>query len=387
MSVGVTEGEGGMMNAVEHVGLDGGVVNHVLKDDVVAYFKRAFKAPIAHVVAAQTTVAAEAVHTGCGFESFFPCIFEGLGSSYCGMVGHFEAVGHVAGEAHVEYGGLNTVVFHDVNNFCLERTCLPSEGGPGFEYELKVGILGLEGYERTYEVLHVVVLSRHEMSAAKVEPFEAGQPSAEFFFDVGQRVFQCVGGTFAVAVAVETYNTFGQSFFLKLTLEHTEARSGSAGIVEFGFDLASFGIDAQSGFGALAGRQLLKTGREMAVLTEGVEGDVTGATHYVAERAVFVSGRIGVGLGAEFFKSEAGFVERGGCGVGNVFAEYAERFPQSKSLESQNKLYAGALGDTAYELQVAAEQRFVHHVAGRGHCVFVCGGLHIIYIMCLVRGM
>ena len=47
-----------MSDAVEGVGLDGGVVNHVLKDHLFAYLQLMVETPIAHEVAAQTAVAA-----------------------------------------------------------------------------------------------------------------------------------------------------------------------------------------------------------------------------------------------------------------------------------------------------------------------------------------
>ena len=60
-AVEVADGDVGMGDAVEHVGLDGGVVNHILKDDLVADGQWVSEVPGGKEVAAQATVAAKTV--------------------------------------------------------------------------------------------------------------------------------------------------------------------------------------------------------------------------------------------------------------------------------------------------------------------------------------
>ena len=55
-----------MADTVEQVSLNGGVVQHVLENDVIANLERVGKTPGTHEVARQTTVAPDAVHTGVG---------------------------------------------------------------------------------------------------------------------------------------------------------------------------------------------------------------------------------------------------------------------------------------------------------------------------------
>ena len=50
----MADGDGGMVDAIEGGGLDGGVVNHVLEDDFIADLKGTGKAPGAHEVAGET---------------------------------------------------------------------------------------------------------------------------------------------------------------------------------------------------------------------------------------------------------------------------------------------------------------------------------------------
>ena len=57
-AVGALQDQRGVAQAVEGVGLDGGVVYHVLEDHFVAHTERTREAPVAHPVATKTAVAA-----------------------------------------------------------------------------------------------------------------------------------------------------------------------------------------------------------------------------------------------------------------------------------------------------------------------------------------
>ena len=53
--------DGGMANAIEHVRLHGCIVDHILKDYLLAHLQLMVELPIFHKVATQTTVAAQSV--------------------------------------------------------------------------------------------------------------------------------------------------------------------------------------------------------------------------------------------------------------------------------------------------------------------------------------
>ena len=53
--------DGGMTHTVEHVRLDGSIMDHVLKNNFLAYLQFMIEAPISHIVATQTTVAPKTV--------------------------------------------------------------------------------------------------------------------------------------------------------------------------------------------------------------------------------------------------------------------------------------------------------------------------------------
>ena len=80
-----------MLYTVKHVGLDGGVVVHVLKCDAVTAFERLFKAPVTHVITTQARIAAHAVS---GLHRIH--LVEGLADFR--LIGHLQAIGHVAGK-------------------------------------------------------------------------------------------------------------------------------------------------------------------------------------------------------------------------------------------------------------------------------------------------
>ena len=63
-----------------------------------------------------------------------------LCASHFGIVRHLQAVGHVAGEADVEYGCAYAFVLYDVHHVADQRSCLPGEGAAGLEYDVQPGV-------------------------------------------------------------------------------------------------------------------------------------------------------------------------------------------------------------------------------------------------------
>ena len=158
--------------------------------------------PSAHIVATETTVATQSIETspipfqrGGIFHIVFTTknrnrflpSFGGIeGGPDCGLIGHFEAVGHVAGERHIEYGGTDAVVFYDIDDAGHQRACLPSKGRTRFENNLQIGIAATKVLYQRYEQVDVVALACHQMTASEIEPLELWQPLAELLFHVAQ---------------------------------------------------------------------------------------------------------------------------------------------------------------------------------------------------------
>jgi hypothetical protein len=55
------DSNGGMANAVEHTGLDGGVMQHVLENDVLSHLQLMVESPKPHEISRQTTVSTYAI--------------------------------------------------------------------------------------------------------------------------------------------------------------------------------------------------------------------------------------------------------------------------------------------------------------------------------------
>ena len=166
---------------------------------------------------------------------------------YCGMIGHLQAVGHVAGEADVKDGGSDSMVLDDVYDTGHERAGLPGKGAARFENHAEVRPAGVKVTQCLDEELNVVVLAGHEMTSAEVDPLEPGEPWGEFFYNMFECACECFCAALAVAVDVEAFDIGGEGFGSgEVCSEDSEAGTWRAGVVEFGFYLAVFGIDAEA---------------------------------------------------------------------------------------------------------------------------------------------
>ena len=103
------------------------------------------------------------------------------------LIGHLEAVRHVAGEGDVDDGRTYPVVLHDVDDARGEEAGLPGEGAPRLEDELELGMTCLELLQHAHEALHVVVLTRHQVSAAHIQPLDVGEDMGKVALDEAKR--------------------------------------------------------------------------------------------------------------------------------------------------------------------------------------------------------
>ena len=103
----------------------------------------------------------------------------------------------------------------------------------------------LEALEQLDEVLGVVASTGHEMASAHVDPFDLREPWGKALFDHAECVFEVVGGGFAERVEVETLDAIGE-LGRELVANDAKARAWRAWVVEVGFDIGIFGIDAHT---------------------------------------------------------------------------------------------------------------------------------------------
>ena len=157
-----------MAYTVEHGGFYRGVVVHILEDDVLANLQVMVKLPVAQVVATETAASAETVGGLRG-----RCLYS---SAHSGHIRHLKTVGHVACKRHVENGGSDAFILHNVNNLCYKRACLPAEGTAGFKYHVQPRIAAVEVAQQTYKQRYVIIGASHKVAAAKVYPFQLWEP-------------------------------------------------------------------------------------------------------------------------------------------------------------------------------------------------------------------
>ena len=348
--------DGGMRDTVKRVGLNGGVVNHIFEDNLFAYLQLMVERPIAHPVARETAVAAKTVGVSCWLLAV-GCWLHMLCATHLGEIGHLQTVGHVAGEADVEDGGADALVLYDVDHAADQRSGLPGKGAAWFEDNLQVGIALMETLHETHQSLDVVVLARHQMSTAEVNPLYLWEPLAELLLNMLQGALKDVGAALTVTMAMEATDVAGQ---LLWQLVGSNAKAGAWGtrVVEQRLYLRILGIDAQ------AQRTLPCPLVETLILRERVERQMTGAAHDVVELVVFVSRRIGMCFGAKLLQSQTGLAERAGSSRRDILAEDGERLPQGKGLKGKNPLRIGATGNLTDKSEVAPQQRFFNDIDG-----------------------
>ena len=155
-------------------------------------------------------------------QALFRSVLQCLRPPHGRMVGHLEAVRHVARKAHVENGRANALVLHDVHHLRHQGACLPGKGRARFENNAEMRIARMKSAQRTDKALHIVILSRHQVATTEVKPRHFGQQMTKLLLDVYQRMFERRSRTFAMAVAVKSFHPLGQPAFGQLRSQHTE---------------------------------------------------------------------------------------------------------------------------------------------------------------------
>ena len=159
----------------------------------VAGLERVREGVIADDIAGEAGAAAEAVVVR---ES-------ALGASAADVrgVGHFEAIGHVAGDTDVEDAEVHGIV-DGVDDAADEDAGADGDGFAGFEVDGEV-VAFADAFDETDEEVGVVAGFGDMVAAAHVEPFDLVEEVAEFGFDGVEGGGEGVGVLFAERVEVE----------------------------------------------------------------------------------------------------------------------------------------------------------------------------------------
>ena len=339
-----------MANSVEERGLDHGVVDHVFENDAVADLERFVEREVAELVAGEAGVARELVRV-----SLFT---RERGADDVRTVRHFEAVRHVGADGNVQDGDIHFVVDY-VANACDEFTCLPTDRFARFHDDLQVRITCGEILEDAHEFVAVVVLTRDVVATAEVHPLHLREVLAEVTLECSENAFEGVCILFAKCMEMESVNAI-EKLGLEFFFGHAKAGELAAGVVNVGFDCRKFRVHADAGTHAVGERLVLET----LPLRKTVERDVVRCIENRVDFVVFVDGGKNVDFLVHLFAREAGFVEAGGGGAGEIFTDERERTPEAVTLEGADDFDAGLFLDIGEDFHVAAETCFVKYETG-----------------------
>ena len=240
-AVGTGQDDGGMGHTVEHRCLHRSVVEHVLEDDVLPHLQLMVESPALHEVAAQAGVASKPIDVWFVAAA---ALVDDTRSTHARMIGHLQAVGHVAGKADVEDGSLDSVVLHDVLHLAHQRPRLPAKGTAWLQYHVKPRIALVELLQRGHQTVDVIVAAGHQMAATEVDPFQLRKPPSELILDMGQRTLKGIASTLAVAMDMEARDV-GRQLLGQTRRQDSEARAWRTRIVEQGLNLTVFRVDSQ----------------------------------------------------------------------------------------------------------------------------------------------
>ena len=128
LTVAMTQGDGRMMDAVEHVRLYHGIMNHVFEHNPLAHLQRMTELPASHVIPAQATVSAQPVNMLIGTCRLNRLCRKRLRPAHRRLVRHFQAIGHVAGKAYIENRGTDATAFYYIDHRSHQRAGLSGKG-------------------------------------------------------------------------------------------------------------------------------------------------------------------------------------------------------------------------------------------------------------------
>ena len=166
-----------------------------------------------------------------------------LGTTDVRIIWHFQTVGHVTGEAHVENSRADALVLDDIHYAANKRPRLPSKGTAGFEHHLKVRPALMEMLHGGNKQIYVVVLAGNKMPSTEVYPLYLGEPWRKLLFDMRQGTAEHICSTLAVAVAMKSADV-GRQPLGQLIDSNSKACAWSTGVVKQCAHLRILGIDA-----------------------------------------------------------------------------------------------------------------------------------------------
>ncbi len=143
---------------------------------------------------------------------------------------------------------------------------------------------------------------------------------------------------------------------------HSQARSGSTGIVERDPHLRVLRVDphAAAHLPAAPGDD----GPEPVPLVEGIENEVVGIAEELVEFRIPVTRRVDVDLLAKLLPSESGLIDGARRNAAQVTADPGKEAEHGESLEGQDDPAPGSVLNGLQDRKITLQGSFVHHVGG-----------------------
>src|SRR5690606_33944280 len=170
---------------VKHSCLNDSVVDHILKNYLVANPERLVECPVTNKITCKTAVSSHAI----GWFTFHRFM---IGTPGSWLIWHFKAVGHMSGKGYIEYGSPDTAIHNNIDYFGDKYSCLPGKGTPGFEYNIEIPLL-LEVLEKGYQVFYVIILTSHKVTSTHIDPFCLLQIGSKLLLNSPESLFETIG--------------------------------------------------------------------------------------------------------------------------------------------------------------------------------------------------
>ena len=152
----------------------------------------------------------------------------------------------MACKRRVDNGCLHALVLDHIEHRCNEVAGAPHPRAARLKHHLKPRITCAKSAEHAYEMVHVIALAGHEVTASEVDPLHLSEIPAKLLLKGLEHFGQVVGGAFAQSVEVESLYTRGQGA-VKLSGCHSETRAGQGRVVYLRVDDRTLRVDPQSG--------------------------------------------------------------------------------------------------------------------------------------------
>ena len=265
----------------------------------------------------------------------------------------------MAGERHVEHRRTHAAVLNDVLHGRNQVTRPPSEGAAGLQDQAQVRIFRLELLQNADQLVAIVILVGHKVSAAHIEPFDPVEETTETLFDGIERQAQMFGAGLAQHVEMQSFHPGGQ--LLQLPGRNTQPRTGHARVIEIGFYRRIAGVDPQ------AARNTAQQGHlsEPFELRNGIEGDVIAAIENLFDIPVGIYRSVRMRRTAELLENQPRLGQRRSGGSVGMLRKLRENTPHGTGLQSDDHFGTALPANAVDDRQIPIEQLLIQHKAGR----------------------